>query len=297
LVTGRFYQKGYDRRASGGYKTRAVSVRGLAAVFVVALAAAAPVGARLTADHASLPDAVGDGDPDITNVTAASNGSGGLTFIVEIANRTDLAEEEFVQIFIDSDHNQATGTQPNGVEYALQMDRQDVVLFRWDSAKFAPVASSSAYGYIFKGFRLGVRLSDLGSPTGSISYWAETVSGQQGDDAPNGQIADLPLSTTPLQLSVTEFAASAKTVKAGKRFGAGMRVQRSDLEEIASAGEVSCSAKVGARSVKAHADFPEDVALCFGTAPKWAKGKTLKITLTFELDGVSVSRAASLKVR
>jgi hypothetical protein len=142
-----------------------------------------------------------------------------------------------------------------------------------------------------------VRLSDLGSPTGSISYWAETVSGQNGDDAPNGQIADLPLSTTPLQLSVTEFAASAKTVKAGKRFGAGMRVQRSDLEETASAGEVGCSAKVGAKPVKVQANFPEDVALCFGTAPKWAKGKMLKITLTFELDGVKVSRTASLKVR
>lgn len=255
------------------------------------------MGAGLTADRTSLPDAVGDGDPDITNVTAASNGSGGLTFVVDIANRTDLAENEFVQVFIDADNDQATGTQPNGVDYALQMDRQDVVLFRWDGTKFAPVPNSSAYGYIFKGYRLGIRLSDLGSPTGSISYWAETVSGENGDDAPNGQIASLPLSTTPLQLSVTEFAVSAKTVKAGKRFAAGMQVQRSDLEEISSAGEVTCTAKAGARAVKVQAEFPEDAALCFGTAPRWAKGKKIKLTLTFELDGVRVSRAASVKVR
>lgn len=261
------------------------------------LAAAAPAGARLTTDHASLADPAGDGDPDITNVTAASNGSGGLTFIVDIANRTDLADDEFVQIFIDADNNQATGTQPNGVEYALQLDRKDVVLFHWDGATFVPVPNSSAYGYIFKGFRLGVRLSDLGSPTGSISYWAESVSGQNGDDAPNGQIANLPLSTTPLELRVTEFAVSGKSVQAGKRFGVGLRVHRSDLDEIASAGEVTCSARVGARAVKVDVDFPEDAALCFGTAPKWAKGKTIKITLAFELDGVKVSRTASLKVR
>jgi hypothetical protein len=274
-----------------------LSIRGLSIVFVAALAVAAPVGARLTADRASLPDAVGDGDPDITNVTAASNGSGGLTFVVDIANRTDLAENEFVQVFIDADHSEATGTQPNGVDYVLQLDQRDVVLFRWDGTTFAPVPNSSAYGYIFKGFRLGVRLSDLGSPTGSISYWAETVSGENGDDAPNGQIASLSLSTTPLQLSVAEFAVFQKTVKAGKRFGAGMRVQRSDLEEISSAGEVACSAKVGAKTVKVVAEFPEDAALCFGTAPKWAKGKTIKLRLTFELDGVQVSRAASVKVR
>jgi hypothetical protein len=273
-----------------------LSVRGLTVV-VATLAVAAPVGAGLTADRLSLPDAVGDGNPDITNVTAASNASGGLTFVVDIADRTELAEEEFVQVFIDADHNQATGTQPNGVEYALQLDARDVVLFRWDGAKFVPVPNSSAYGYIFKGFRLGVRLSDLGSPTGSISYWAETVSGENGDDAPNGQIASLALSTTPLQLTVTEFVLSAKAVKAGKRFAAGMQVQRSDLEEIASAGEVTCSAKAGARVVKVLAEFPEDAALCFGTAPKWAKGKTIKLRVTFELDGVQVSRAASVKVR
>jgi hypothetical protein len=274
-----------------------LSIRGLSVVFVAALASAAPVGAGLTADRTSLPDAVGDGDPDITNVTAASNGSGGLTFVVDIANRTDLAENEFVQVFIDADNDQATGTQPNGVEYALQLDRQDVMLFHWDGAKFVPVANSSVYGYIFKGFRLGVRLSDLGSPTGSISYWAETVSGQNGDDAPNGQIANLPLSTTPLQLSVTDFAVSAKTVKRGNRFAAGMQVHRSDLDESSSAGDVTCSAKAGARTVKVQAEFPEDAALCFGTAPKWAKGKTIKLTMTFELDGVKVSRSARIKVR
>lgn len=273
-----------------------MSSRSLIVVSIVALAAAAPVGARLAADHASLPDAVGDGDPDITQITAGSNGSGGLTFIVDIANRSSLGDNEFVQIFVDSDHNQATGTQPNGVEFALQMDREDVTLFRWDGTTFVPMVNSSAYGYIFKGFRFGVRQSDIGATAGAISYWAETVSGEKGDDAPDGQIAEVQLSTTPLQLQVTQFTAT-KTVKVGKRYTAAMRVQRNDLEETTSAGIVSCSAKVGKKAVKVEAVFPEDIAGCVGTAPKSAKGKTLKVTVTLELDDVRISRTASIKVR
>ena len=273
-----------------------MSSRSLIVASIVALAAAAPVGARIAVDHVSLPDAVGDGDPDITKITAASNGSGGLTFIVDIGNRTDLADEEFVQVFIDSDHNQATGTQPNGVEYAMQMDREDVTLFRWDGTTFVPVPNSSAYGYIFNGFRFGVLQSEIGATAGAISYWAETVSGEKGDDAPDGKIAELQLSTTPLQLEVQQFAAT-KTVKVGKRYSVGMRVLRSDLEETTSAGIVTCTAKFGKKAAKVEAVFPEDIAGCVGVAPKAAKGKTLKVTLTLMLDGVRISRTASVKVR
>jgi hypothetical protein len=268
----------------------------LFAALLVALAAAAPVGARLVADKVSTPDPAGDGDPDITEITAGSNGSGGLTFIVRIGNRTELAPDEAVQVFIDADHNEATGTQPNGVEYAIQMDQTDVVLFRWDGSEFVAVENSSVYGYIFDGFRVGVNRSDVGSPTDSISYWVETVSGDHGDDAPNGVIASLPLSTTPLTLTVRQFVAT-KTVKVGKRYTAAMRVQRSDLEELSSAGLVKCTAKLGKKTLKVDAVFPEDVAGCVGTAPKAAKRKTIKLTLTFELDGVKVSRTAGVNVR
>jgi hypothetical protein len=274
-----------------------MSSRSLIVVSIVALAAAAPVGARLTADHVSVPDAVGDGDPDITQITAGSNGSGGLTFIVDIGNRTDLAADEFVQVFIDSDHNPATGTQPNGVDFALQMDSEEVVLFRWDGTTYVPLPNSSAYGYVYKGFRFGVRQSDIAAAAGgAISYWAATVSGEKGDDAPDGKIAEVKLSTTPLQLSVTQFAAT-KTVKVGKRYTAGMRALRNDLEETTSAGIVTCSTKLGKKVLKVEAVFPEDIAGCIGTAPKAAKGKTLKVTVSLELDGVTVSRTASIKVR
>jgi len=269
--------------------------KGLIAVLAAALVAAAPVGARLLVDKTTIPDATGDGDPDITQVTAGSNGSGGLTFIVDIGNRTELGEDEAVQVFIDADHNEATGTQPNGVDFAIQMDSRDVLLFRWDGTDFVPVANSGVYGYIFKGFRIGLSRSDIGSPPDSISYWVETISGDHGDDAPDGLIASLSLSTTPLTLTVQQFVAT-KTVKVGKRYTAAMRVQRSDLEELSSAGLITCTTKLGKKALKVEAVFPEDVAGCIGVAPKAARGKKLKVTLAFELDGVKVSRTATVKV-
>jgi hypothetical protein len=269
--------------------------KGLVAVLAAALVAAAPVGARVLVDKTTIPDAAGDGDPDITQVTAGSNGSGGLTFIVDIGNRTELGADEAVQVFIDADHNEATGTQPNGVDFAIQMDSRDVLLFRWDGTDFVLVQNSGVYGYIFKGFRMGLSRSDIGSPSDSISYWVETISGDHGDDAPDGLIASLALSTTPLTLTVQQFIAT-KTVKIGKRYTAAMRVQRSDLEELSSAGLITCRTTLGRKSLKVQAVFPEDIAGCIGVAPKAARGKKLKVTLTFELDGVKVSRTATVKV-
>ena len=75
-----------------------------------------------------------------------------------------------------------------------------------------------------------------------------------------------------------------------------MRVNRSDLQDTTSAGLVRCTAKVGRASVKVQAVFPEDIAGCVGTAPKSAKRKTIKVTISLTLDGVTVSRTASVRV-
>ena len=58
-----------------------------------------------------------------------------------------------------------------------------------------------------------------------------------------------------------------------------------------------CAAKVGAKKVKVTATFPADRATCSGVVPKSAKGKTLKVTVTLTLDGVRVTRTASIKVK
>ena len=271
--------------------------RGLTLIFAsAALLVAAPAGGRVL-DHISIPDAAGDGNPDITQVTVGSNASGGITFIVQIANHQALADSEYVFVLIESDNNTATGEQPNGVDYALQLDKKEGLLFRWDGSAWQNTGSRTVFGYAHKGFRVAVNKSDLGLVSNDLRFWVETQLGDQGDDAPDGQIATYALSANPQTLNVAAFAPLAKTVKVGKAFGVGMQVHRSDLDELTSDGFVTCAATVGKRKVKVKAAFPDDVALCTGAAPKIAKGKTLKVTLTFELDGAKVSRTGSIKVK
>ena len=76
-----------------------------------------------------------------------------------------------------------------------------------------------------------------------------------------------------------------------------LQARRSDLAELSSAGEVVCSAKLGAKKLKVTATFPADRATCSGVVPKTAKGKTLQVTVTLTLDGVRVTRTASIKVK
>ena len=81
--------------------------RGLLVIFVLGLLLAAPAGGRLL-DVGELPDAAGDGAPDITRVRVGSNATA-VTFIVDLANQTTLAGDQGIFIFIDSDLNPETG--------------------------------------------------------------------------------------------------------------------------------------------------------------------------------------------
>ena len=162
----------------------AMSPRGLVpAVFALALAFVVPAYAH-TSDFDTVPDAAGDGDPDITRVVTGSNSAGSITFVVGIGNRTQLAATELVQILIDSDNNVGTGQQPNGAEYELEMSAQDVHLLRWNGSTFERVTTQTAYGYIYNGFRLMVNKSELGGvPNGAFRYWVHTTSGAASDDS------------------------------------------------------------------------------------------------------------------
>jgi hypothetical protein len=273
-----------------------VRTRGFAAAAATTLLVAAPAAGRAL-DHFTLADPVGDGTPDITQVTVGSNASGAITFVVQLGAKTALGDNEFVFVLVEADGNTATGMQPNGVDYLLQLDKSEAALFRWNGSSWQDTGSQSVYGYAYKGFRLSVNRSDLALNGNELRFWVEAQAGEQYDEAPDNRVETYVLSAQPLALRVTGFAAVAKTVKVGKPFAVGMQLHRSDLDELTSAGLVRCTAKVGKKAVKVRAAFPDDVALCAGTAPKSAKGKTLKVTLTFELDGVRVSRTASIRVR
>lgn len=267
--------------------------RGLMVIFALALLIAAPAGGRVL-EVGFLDDKPGDGSPDLTRIRVGSNATA-VTFIVELANQTKLAENQIVAILIDSDLNPETGL--NGIDFLLAMVvDEEVGLLRWNGTQFVASDSQSAYGYYHNGFRLAVDRSDLALTSPTLRFIAVTFPTATADSAPDDSLAEYTLANDALTLQIARFTA-AKTIVAGKRFTTSLQARRNDLAELSSAGQVVCSAKVGAKKVKVTATFPADLATCSGVVPKTAKGKVLRVTVTLVLDGVRVTRTASIKVK
>jgi hypothetical protein len=272
------------------------------ALSVLALVAvsAVPAGAAVRAGGGTFDDPTGDSGaaPDIQHVLLGSHATA-VTLGVTLPNRQRLEGQDALLVLMETDGNEATGQPPNGIDYAIQWDTDPAVpyaLFRWDGAQFVDVRSRSLRAYFYKDFRISMSRADLGNPS-ALAFWIESYVGDRlGDEAPDGRIIGYPLSTDPLRLRVAGLTAP-KRVKPGKRFALAMKVQRDDLAELSSDGEVTCSAKVGSRSVRVVPAFPADAALCSGVAPRTAKGKTIKVTLSLILDGVTAKRTVSILVR
>ena len=266
--------------------------RGPMVILALALLTAAPASGRLL-DVGELPDAAGDGSPDITRIRVGSNATA-VTFMVDLANQAALTENQGILVFIDSDVNLDTGF--NGVEVVLGLVGDDPVLLRWNGTQLAAADSPSAYGYHYDGFRLAIARGELGLTTGTLRFFVLTAPVEGGDFAPDDTFAVYTLANEALTLQIASFKAP-KSIVAGKRYTATLQARRNDLAELSSAGEVTCAAKVGAKKMKVTATFPADLATCSGVVPKSAKGKALKVTVTLTLDGVRVTRTASIKVK
>jgi hypothetical protein len=262
--------------------------------FVLIAAMAVPVAGGARLDSGTYDDPVGDSGaaPDIQQVLVGSHATA-VTLGVTLPNRQKLEGQDGLLVPMDTDGQ-------GSVDYLFAWDTDPQVpyaLLRWDGTKFTDSRSRSLRAYFTaNGARISFSRADVGNPA-RIQFWVETFSGgQRGDSAPNETILGYTLSSEALVLRVNRFVAS-KRVKPGKRFAVAMNVHRSDLDELSSDGAVACTAKVGRRTVRVVAAFPENVAACAGTAPGWAKGKTLKVTLALTLDGVSAQRTASILVR
>ena len=266
--------------------------RGLLVIFALALLVAAPASGRIL-DFGFLDDPAGDGTPDITRIGVGSNATA-VTFMVALANQTTLAAGQVILVLIDSDVNLDTGL--SGVDVVLALNSEGAALLRWNGTQLAQAESPSAYGYHHDGFRLAVARSELALTTGTLRFVVLTGPPESADASPDSAFAEYVLSNEALRLQIASFKA-AKTIVAGKRFTATLQARRSDLDELSSAGVVSCAAKFGTKKVKVTATFPADLATCSGVVPKAAKGKVLKVTVTLTLDGVRVTRTASIKVR
>jgi hypothetical protein len=75
---------------------------------------------------------------DVSTVTVANDASGLVSFGVEFASRaagSRLRGNDLVVVGLDSDSDSTTGTGEFGLDYAIDLDRDNLALLRWDSRR------------------------------------------------------------------------------------------------------------------------------------------------------------------
>jgi hypothetical protein len=127
------------------------------------LAAAASVGRASAGNHDYWSDPAGDSgsSPDLTQVSMQSDDAGNVTFRLTYGNRSTLGADDRVQIYLDTDDNDSTGT--NGFDYGIALTAGETVLKRWaDGWVDTPATTFSSSG---DGRSVTVNRSELGNAT------------------------------------------------------------------------------------------------------------------------------------
>jgi len=294
----------------------------IAAVAVVVLAAPSAAGPHKgVANSKTFPDPAGDSGavPDITQVTISNDNAGLLTFAVAIGNRTELAAEEFVQMYLDTDANHETGDR-NGMDYAVQMGASagPGIFARWTGAGtgfggsgYTTIQNSGTFTASWTALpRFIVSQTELGDTT-HFSFFARTARGSTPDldDAPDGE--DLWEYTLDIPLLFKSLALVPNVPRAGKVFRARMGVRTNTSQQQ----PVRCQARVGGKPLRGRGSWfsivivqpqpgPIQVATdlrailtCEWQVPRNARGKRLSGSISATNDGVTVTRALSSRVR
>ena len=85
--------------------------------------------------------------------------------------------------------------------------------------------------------------------------------------------------------------------KAGKPLVATLTVVSNDFDVEVTDGTVTCSAKVGARTIIGSDAFSDDSAVCTWRVPKNTRGKRLTGSIAVTYQGVQAKRTFSVRVR
>jgi hypothetical protein len=265
-------------------------------------AAVARVGAN--ANPATYTDPTGDNGtaPDISSVVVSNDANNQITFRINVVKLV-VPSDARVMVAIDSDQNASTGT--SGTDYLLIADLSNNMfgLLVWNGSDFVDSPSTTATAnYDSTGITFSVNSSELGKTTG-LNYWVRTLQGTtvapgNHDDGPDAGSWNYQLGpAAALTLSVELFNASK--AKAGKPFAAVITVARSDgaLADV-SADDVTCAATVGHQRLAAGSSFAlGPAATCGWRLPKKSRGKTLHASVTVNLDGATVTKRFTARIK
>jgi hypothetical protein len=286
-------------RATTGYS---VTARGHA-VSSLPLSTA-PARSAANANPATYTDTTGDGGsaPDITSVVVSNDANNRITFRINVANLV-VPSTSTIGIAIDSDQNATTGSQ--GIDYIFLGDpsHNSFGVARWNGSGFVDAQPASATASTDEtGLTFSINSTDLGNTT-AFNFWARTLKGDSvaagnHDDAPDVGTWNYQLGPAgSLKLTAQLFHLSK--ARAGKPFVAVFTVDRSDgaVADI-TLDDVSCAATIAGRPLQNGLAVALGPAVgCSWLLPKHSKGKRLRASITVNLDGATVTKRLTTRVR
>lgn len=273
----------------------------------------------------SYNDPAGDAGPgmDITNVTVRSDTAATVTFRITVS---PILANHFVSFLFDADKNASTGS--SGVDYGLAAVPGSAfgILVRWDGTSFVQVPTAPVrIGVAGNVVEIEVRRSDLGNTTGfaflvgssdvntvydnvpDLGFLAYDVPACANgvDDDRDGRVdhpADTGCSGTedadetdpPLRLTAGK-ATAVGAPRPTRAFVVIMTVTRSDGRPFA--GKVTCTARVGAARLRALGSRAAGRARCTMRIPAGSSGKTVRGTVTAQVESARVTRAFGFRIR
>jgi hypothetical protein len=253
---------------------------------------------------ATYTDPTGDGGtaPDITGVVVSNDANNQITFRINVVKLV-VPSDVRVMVAIDSDQNASTGT--SGTDYLLIADLSNNTfgLLLWNGSDFVGSPSTTATASNDStGITFSVNSGELGKTTG-FNYWVRTLQGTtvaagNHDDGPDAGSWNYQLGpASALKLTVELYHATK--AKAGRPFLAVITVARSDgaLADVTT-NDVTCAATIGRKPLPAGSTLAlGPAATCGWRLPKKSRGKTLHASVTVTLDGATVTRTFTARIK
>jgi hypothetical protein len=245
----------------------------VAAIFGALLFGVTDAGAASTfTDPAG--DTVG-GAADITQIVVSNDFDGNITLAFTIPDRTTFTSDDLLLVLLNTDKDTSTGV--SGVDYAIGVGSDGVLLLRASGGTFAP-APQTTLRTADNGKTITLNRSDLGDTSGFIFLGATSL--QSNDNAADAtSVFTYDLELKPVLETLAARYAPTKP-KAGKIFRLAGTTLRLDDGTTVKADSVTCVAKLNGKRLAGR---------CSWRMPKKAKGKRLVVTLTAHYKGVSTT--------
>jgi hypothetical protein len=291
------------------------------AAFLVALpTAGTSAPAVVAANSQTFNDSAGEDPqaPDITTIVVSNTDAGVVSFRVNMPNRPQLGQDMLVDLFVDTDNNQATGSQDiPGIDYVIELARGEINLFKWDGTNFTrrfgdPPAVTLLFSYQ-NGVTITISAAELGN-TKRFNFFVEAISGigvdpvtgdldftnARGDAAPGGGAGffNYTVITARPTLVVRRVVAVPAAPTAGRSFTLRMTAARSDTNATIQNGRVTCLGRAGSTRLRAQlARVTGGAVTCTWNIPPNARGKTFRGTVSVVFEGLRASRSFSARIR